>query len=405
MARKQSTIIIGAGLSGLSAGCFAQKAGYNSRIFEHHHVPGGLAACWKRKGYLIDGGIHFIYGYRPGFKSYELLKALGVGSPDLYVPMEEYCTYVDEDSKVRIKIGKDVDKFAREAKALAPQDTGVIDEIVKGIRGMQGTDITSIGVSQPEGVLAKIQLLWQSRKIWKYMGKKYSQPVGEYAQLIKTPWLKSMVNNIFNPEVPVWFLFMLVSNVAINQMAYTKNGCQSFVQEIEKHYKSLGGQVQYKSTVAKILTENGKVYGIQLANGEKHTADYVISAGDGYNTIYNLLEGKYTNSRIDNRYKTWETCRPFFFASYGINREFKGEPVYTKVSLKEPIKYGPLEAKDFCLRIMNYGNFAPPGKSTPPRSREFLTTYQVDSKTIILVQDSRQKCQIWQLQAQRIGLH
>ena len=28
--------------------------GYRSHIFEHHTVPGGVAACWKRKGYLTE---------------------------------------------------------------------------------------------------------------------------------------------------------------------------------------------------------------------------------------------------------------------------------------------------------------------------------------------------------------
>jgi len=53
-------IIIGAGLAGLSTGCYAQMNGYESRIFEHHTKPGGVAAVWKRGDYLIDGGIHFL---------------------------------------------------------------------------------------------------------------------------------------------------------------------------------------------------------------------------------------------------------------------------------------------------------------------------------------------------------
>jgi thioredoxin reductase len=35
------SIIIGAGLAGLSTGCYARMNGYSSRIFEHHSVPGG----------------------------------------------------------------------------------------------------------------------------------------------------------------------------------------------------------------------------------------------------------------------------------------------------------------------------------------------------------------------------
>jgi monoamine oxidase len=37
-----SIIIIGAGLAGLSTGCYAQMNGYQSYIFEHHDRPGGV---------------------------------------------------------------------------------------------------------------------------------------------------------------------------------------------------------------------------------------------------------------------------------------------------------------------------------------------------------------------------
>jgi phytoene desaturase len=60
----RSIIIIGAGLAGLATGCYAQMNGYQSRIFEHHSKPGGLAAWWKRGKYLIDGGIHFLIAHK-----------------------------------------------------------------------------------------------------------------------------------------------------------------------------------------------------------------------------------------------------------------------------------------------------------------------------------------------------
>jgi len=73
----EKSIIIGAGLSGLSTGCHAQMNGYQSHIFEHHTVPGGVAATWKRKGYTIDGGIHFLMGHRPSAAFHELYRDLG----------------------------------------------------------------------------------------------------------------------------------------------------------------------------------------------------------------------------------------------------------------------------------------------------------------------------------------
>lgn len=72
----KKVIIIGAGLSGLSTGCYAQINGFDSHIFEHHTVPGGVAAAWKRQGYLIDGGIHFIMGHKPSTALYQIFKDL-----------------------------------------------------------------------------------------------------------------------------------------------------------------------------------------------------------------------------------------------------------------------------------------------------------------------------------------
>ncbi len=60
-----SVIIIGAGFAGLSAGIYAQMNGYRTQIFEMHDLPGGLCTAWKRKGYTIDGCIHWLVGSSP----------------------------------------------------------------------------------------------------------------------------------------------------------------------------------------------------------------------------------------------------------------------------------------------------------------------------------------------------
>ena len=54
----RSMIIIGAGIAGLSAGCYGQMNGYQTQVFEMHDKPGGLCTSWKRKGYNIEGGFH-----------------------------------------------------------------------------------------------------------------------------------------------------------------------------------------------------------------------------------------------------------------------------------------------------------------------------------------------------------
>ncbi len=49
--------IIGAGIAGLSAGCYAQMNGYRAKIFEMHTTPGGVCTAWG-----LYGGQVFILG-------------------------------------------------------------------------------------------------------------------------------------------------------------------------------------------------------------------------------------------------------------------------------------------------------------------------------------------------------
>jgi len=83
---------------------------YETTIFEKNPVPGGLAACWKRKDYLIDGGIHFLTGYKPGISLYNVFKEVGAHKAEC-VEIKTYARYIDEKSGRMIDISADLDKF------------------------------------------------------------------------------------------------------------------------------------------------------------------------------------------------------------------------------------------------------------------------------------------------------
>jgi phytoene dehydrogenase-like protein len=41
----ERSIIIGAGIAGLSAWCYARMNGYRTQIFEMHNIPGGVCTA------------------------------------------------------------------------------------------------------------------------------------------------------------------------------------------------------------------------------------------------------------------------------------------------------------------------------------------------------------------------
>ena len=63
---EKDIIIVGAGISGLSAGYYAQVNGYKTAIFETHDLPGGLCTAWTRKDYTFDISMHMLTASRSG---------------------------------------------------------------------------------------------------------------------------------------------------------------------------------------------------------------------------------------------------------------------------------------------------------------------------------------------------
>jgi phytoene desaturase len=53
---KKKVVVIGAGISGLSAACFLAQAGYEVEVLEQHSMPGGRARFWETSGYRFDMG-------------------------------------------------------------------------------------------------------------------------------------------------------------------------------------------------------------------------------------------------------------------------------------------------------------------------------------------------------------
>jgi phytoene dehydrogenase-like protein len=361
-------IIIGAGLAGLSAGCYAQMNGYRSHIFEHHGKPGGVATAWERQGYLFDGGIHFLMGHKPGQPLYELYRELGITQANSFPDMTTYGRFVDEASGINVNVTCDLDRLANDLKTIAPRDSHLIDDLITGARAMQGSGLMfEAGMGKPSeliGQLDRLKQFWSMRRVLKYFGGNYAKPITDYAQAVDSPLLRQLLENLFLPEVPVWFVFMLLALVADKQIGLLEGGCPGFVQPIEERYKTLGGLITYEATVDKILVKGNRAVGVCLDNGDEHRADVVVSAADGYRTIFKMLDGHYLDKKTKERYQNWRLIRPAVIVSFGVARLFPDDPPLSFIIAKNPVTIGSQTVRGFSLRVLNYSSrFAPTGKT------------------------------------------
>ncbi len=363
---EKSVIVIGAGLSGLSAGIYAQMNGYSTRILELSRVPGGLAACWKRGKYLIDGGIHFVAASRPDLRVYKLYKEIGVDRTAMK-EMTIYGQYVDALSGRTINVTNDLDKLRSDLCSLFPTDLEVINQILSAAKSFAKIDSTDFGLDKPSelmGIRDKLFEMWDMRKFLKYMIGDLSHSVREYVERVTNPLLKEFLQMLFLPTAPVWFIAMILGQVASGQMALLEGGSQDFVRSMEKRYLELGGQVEYQAEVHKILVDSDKAVGVQLKDGREHRADFVIPAIDSHSLIYDLLGGNFVSESINERHHNWRLTEPLLMINYGVRRTFDDEPWMIIWRLANPITIARKPVDHLILRIFNYGScFSPPGKT------------------------------------------
>jgi phytoene dehydrogenase-like protein len=381
----RSIIIIGGGLAGLAAGCYARMNGFTTRIFEHHTLPGGVCTAWRRGDFLFDGCIYWLMHHRPGATFDGLYRELGITPHVRLLDITEYMRFVDEPSGKEVAFTSDLDRLAADLKQFAPGDAALIDDLIRGMRAFMGVSSWELMSTPPElvGFFGRLRQMWPMRKMLKYFGGKYNQTIAEYAAGAKDPWLRTVLTQLFLPEVPVWFVLMILGALGERQLSIPEAGSLEFARAVEQRYLGLGGEITYGATVESILVENDRAVGVRLADGSEHRADLVISAADGHSTIFDLLGGRYISDRIKDRYDKWPIFPPLIMVSFGVARDLTGEPPVTALALEHPFTVGRQEISTLQMRLLNHsGAFAPGGKGVVqvvfPTSWEYWSNLRTD---------------------------
>ena len=130
---KKSIIVIGGGVAGLAAGCYARMNGYETQIFELHTLPGGLCTSWSRKGYIFDGCIHWLLGSSEGQMMNHIWQELGALKGTRIVNHEVSTCYRDTDGRELI-LYTDVNRLEKHLLELSPADEKPIREMAETIR-------------------------------------------------------------------------------------------------------------------------------------------------------------------------------------------------------------------------------------------------------------------------------
>ena len=363
---EKSIIIIGGGLTGLSAGCYGRMNGYRTSIFEMHSIAGGVCTAWKRKGYTIDGAVNWVIGTRPGIEFYRFWEELGAAPNWKIYNHDLYMVNENRDGKLFF-VYCDADRFEQYLLEISAEDETVIKELTGAIRK---ASTMSMPVEKPQenyGILDKVKLLKMITQVG-FFKKWGGVSIGDFAEQFKNPFLREMISHSFGAENPMMMLLFLLGFQHSKSAGYIIGGALSLVSSIEKRYLDLGGEIHYNSRVVKILVENNRAVGIRLADGSEHRADWVLSAADGRTTIFDMLGGAYLDKKIKSKYDNPNLFEPLVYVGLGVARQLEDLPASIgglSYSLLKPIVVAGEEKDTINVRSYSFDpTMAAQGKTT-----------------------------------------
>lgn len=254
------TIIVGGGISGLTATTYLAREGQKVLLIEKNRELGGLVNTFSRNGFHFDAGVR-------------ALEDAGIILPmlkDLNIQLEVVKSPVSVGIENEILNIKDIDSLAEYKQLLKkfyPESSNEIDEVVKTIRKIMKHMDVLYGIENPlfkdlkrdTSFIFKKLLPWMPRFLFT-VGKinKMQLPVEDYLNsVVKNPSLRDIIAQHFFKNTPTFFALSYFSLYL--DYFYPKGGVGKLAEALRDKIVELGGEIKTGTIVTSVFPENNSV--------------------------------------------------------------------------------------------------------------------------------------------------
>lgn len=279
------TLIIGAGMSGLSAGC--RLAHYDQRvcILERHALIGGLNSFYRQNGRNHDVGLHAVTNYAPkGVKRGplgRLLRQLRLSWDELGL-VPQVGSRIDFPG-ISLHFNNQFAFFESEVRKHFPKEIDGLRKLVEAL-----VDYNDMG-NFPADVSAR-----------KVVGEYLSDPL-----LIEMIFCPLMYYGSARPGDMDFNQFSIMfRSIFLEGFARPWEGVRPLLKILEKRFRAAGGELRLRTGVKKLLTDRKeRVCGVVLDDGTELEAKNVLSSAGQRETL------KLCDVYQDGE-RTLENCQP-----------------------------------------------------------------------------------------------
>ena len=281
-------VVIGAGIGGLACGALLAKNRRSVLVAEQSSQPGGCCASFEHGGYLFDKGICYLMGCEPGGAIHEILEELELRQKIELVKMEPAIRIIGSDYDLRIS---SAESFEDRLIKLFPMEAMAIRRFVAECRATT-TKIERFSkksldlMSMWQKTAFVITFLLRYRRMMKYMRKSWQEVVDSFFKDAKLRAISLSAFPYYGPGAMALVMTVLGN---MDGFYYPKGGLQALADLLSAGLRKYDGDLALDTMVNKIVIEGNRAAGVELSDGRRVKARYVVSNVDARQTFLKLV--------------------------------------------------------------------------------------------------------------------
>lgn len=300
MKNKYDVVIVGAGIGGITCGCYLAKAGFKVLILEQHSVPGGYCGSFKRKGWVFDSTAHSLGSLREGGALYNILSELDIIKKLSLHRFDP--TYTLHFPDIAPKFYQDTNRTLGELKELFPKEGKTLDKFFEYV---QNSGFATVYTSLKDKSFSE----WMDSFFSDYKLKKILSAC--------------LVNSGFASDISSALnAFYQFKEFMFDGGYYTKKGLQTLTDAAVNKFKELGGTIKFNHSVSEVNIENNSVKSVSLYNNIVVEAPIVVANCDVYQLYLRMINGSFKNE-VARKLKTMTVSPSAFIVYMGLNKSVK----------------------------------------------------------------------------------
>ena len=377
-------VIIGSGLSGLTAAAYLAANGKKVLVLEQYDVAGGCSQTFRRKNeWQFDVGLHYIGGVRTG-EIGRIIGGLGLNDRIEFPELDPdgFDTFVFPD--LEFKVPKGWDNYVGRLVETFPDEEEGLRAVTDVMRNMM-EELREVGIPDSDTDLkeyvekAPTVVSWGMRSMTDLFDEHY---LSERSRAV----LLGQAGDYATPpsRTPVTLHSGVVDHYLHEGAFYVRGGGQEMAGHLVDLIHTYGGRVRTHAEVERILTEETgsggyRVTGVELAGGEEIATESVIATGDIKHLFLELLDPEAVPEDIRNTVDGYRMATPLVTVYLGLDFDITDRmPAtnywlhsrYDQESYYEPVAAGefdtdpPVYISSASAKDPGHEGHAPPGCST-----------------------------------------